>query len=55
MLSALNLTSHLLYPDVRYTLPGSNTNDKLAAAAGLPSAALAPNGSNGGAITYNQS
>lgn len=34
MLSALNLTSHLSYDEVRYTLPGTNTNDKLAEAAG---------------------
>lgn len=55
MLSALNLTSHLMYDDVRYTLPGSNTNDKLAAAAGMLPAALLANGSNGGATrSYNQ-
>jgi hypothetical protein len=57
MLSALNLTSHLLNEDVRYTLPGSNNNDKLAAAAGLLPAPALVNGSNGSAATrsYNQS
>lgn len=47
----------MLNEDVRYTLPGSNNNDKLAAAAGLLPAPALVNGSNGSAATrsYNQS
>jgi hypothetical protein len=55
MLSALNLTSHLLYDEVRYVLPGSNTNDKLAAAAGLSAPAAAAGISMGSTSNYNQS
>jgi broad specificity phosphatase PhoE len=58
MLSALNLTSHLEYDNVRYGLPGSNSNDKLAAAAGLGTAAATANvgsSSNGASVNYNQS
>lgn len=56
MLSALNLTSHLEYDNVRYGLPGSNSNDRLAAAAGLGTAATANVGSsNGASVNYNQS
>lgn len=57
MLSALNLTSHLIYDEVRYTLPGANTNDKLAGAAGLATAAAVNNCSNGAAAaeSYSQS
>jgi len=47
MLSALNLTSHLSYDEVRYTLPGTNTNDKLAEAAGGVVATTAIHSSNG--------
>jgi serine/threonine-protein phosphatase PGAM5 len=35
MLSALNLTSHLLYDNVKYQLPILNKNDKLAAIGGI--------------------
>lgn len=55
MLSALNLTSHLMYDEVRYVLPGSNTNDKLAAAAGLSMPAAAAGSANGSTAKYNQS
>jgi hypothetical protein len=39
MLSALNLTSHLEHEDVRYALPGTNQNDRLAAQCGYVAAA----------------
>ena len=60
MLSALNLTSHLLHSEVRYTLPGANTNDKLAAAAaGLATAAAVGGNSSheavSSAVNYSQS
>jgi hypothetical protein len=59
MLSALNLTSHLEYDNVRYGLPGSNSNDRLAAAAGLVTTAATANvgssSSNGASVNYNQS
>jgi hypothetical protein len=32
MLSSLNLTSHMVYDNVRYDVPASSKNDKLAAA-----------------------
>jgi hypothetical protein len=54
MLSALNLTSHLLFDELRYNLPGSNNNDKLAAAAGMPTS-VAVNGTNGKSVNYSQS
>uniref|UniRef100_A0A383WBQ0 Uncharacterized protein n=1 Tax=Tetradesmus obliquus TaxID=3088 RepID=A0A383WBQ0_TETOB len=41
MLSSLNLTSHLTHDHVRYTVPASSKNDKLAAAGGSGSAAAA--------------
>jgi hypothetical protein len=48
MLSALNLTSHLMYDEVRYVLPGTNQNDRLAAASGYVAATAAVTGGGGG-------
>jgi hypothetical protein len=54
MLSALNLTSHLLFDELGYNLPGTNNNDKLAAAAGV-TAVVSVNGSNVKSVNYSQS
>jgi hypothetical protein len=41
MLSSLNLTSHMIYDNVRYDVPASSKNDKLAAAGPAGKAATA--------------
>jgi hypothetical protein len=41
MLSSLNLTSHMMYNNVRYDVPASSKNDKLAAGKLAGSAAAA--------------
>jgi hypothetical protein len=41
MLSSLNLTSHMIYDNVRYDVPASSKNDRLAAAGPAGTAAAA--------------
>eukprot|EP00878_Enallax_costatus_P046767 GHUV01057050.1.p1 GENE.GHUV01057050.1~~GHUV01057050.1.p1 ORF type:complete len:117 (+),score=45.74 GHUV01057050.1:42-392(+) len=54
MLSALNLTSHLLYENVKYQLPVMPKNDKLAAAAEPIYTAAAAAAAAAGSSPYQQ-